>query len=146
MHSSLNADGASILALLTGDAVPPLIGSQTGAMLVHFSSDSSVSASGFYASYRIVCGDTVAPTTAMFGGSVGEPCARASVMTGSSGALRDGPGFYTNMADCSWVILAARPIELVFSTFSLETGFDWVQDNDNKNENKNKNKNKNTNN
>ncbi len=41
--------------------------------------------------------------------------------------VSDGPGRYTDNAECTWAIHAAGPINVVFKTFATEIGCDFVK-------------------
>ena len=86
-------------------------------MLVHFTSDYSVTAPGWEASYEINttgCG----------------PC-QDMVLTESSGAISDNScgGNYSNFTNCQKLIqpVDAEYIELTFTEFALESGYDFVR-------------------
>jgi hypothetical protein len=44
----------------------------------------------------------------------------------SSGTISDGPSEYQNNADCKWLIASSGLISLSFSSFSTESGYDFV--------------------
>lgn len=114
-------DGANTSAPLLGEfsgrSIPGVITSTGGSMLIHFTSDASITASGWEASYMINttgCG----------------PCTDA-FLTESSGVLSDNScgGNYENFTDCQKLIepIGADFITLTFTEFDLESGYDFVR-------------------
>ena len=60
------------------------------------------------------------------------PCSLSTtidIATTGAGELSDGPAAYANSATCAWLITAttASQVELTFSFFSLEMGYDFVK-------------------
>ena len=114
-------DGSStsdpLLGEFTGNSVPGSVTSSGGSMLVHFTSDYSVRAGGWEASYEI--------NTTGCGSCTNE------VLTESSGGISDNScgGNYGNFADCQKLIqpVGAEYIELTFTEFQLESGYDFVR-------------------
>ncbi|MBL4708063.1 MAG: CUB domain-containing protein, partial [Flavobacteriales bacterium] len=105
-----------ILGTYSGNTIPAAILSTGGDMLVSFKSDGSITANGWRALYQIV----PAPT-----------CGGTTTLTASSGIFDDGSGAssdYTDNLNCSWLIqpLGATIINLSFTQFDTETGFDFV--------------------
>lgn len=106
---------APLLGEFTGNTIPPAITSSGGSMLVHFTSDYSITASGWDAEYT-----SVAP-----GACIDE------TFTEQYGDVSDnsGTGNYTNNADCRKLIQPndATWITLNFSEFNLQNGYDFVR-------------------
>ncbi len=113
-------DGSSssdpLLGEFSGRTIPQVLTSTGGSMLVHFTSDASITNSGWAASYEINttgCG----------------PCMDLT-LTESSGVISDNScgGNYANFTDCQKLIepIGADYITLSFTTFDLEAGYDFV--------------------
>ncbi|HIA07157.1 MAG TPA: T9SS type A sorting domain-containing protein, partial [Flavobacteriales bacterium] len=118
-------DGAtvadSILGTYSGDTLPDSITSTGGIMLVHFTTDGSIVASGWDANYTT--------TTVGTGGT--SYCSGVTNLTAASGSFSDGSGTndYGNNADCKWLIQpsGAASITLDFTAFDTETTYDKVK-------------------
>lgn len=113
-------DGSTIssplLASLTGNTIPSTITSTGGNLLIRFSTDGSITSSGWAANYTA----TVVPTF----------CNGTTTLTANSGSFSDGSGVaeYGNNSRCSWLINPANAITITlnFSRFSTEPGNDIV--------------------
>jgi cubilin len=110
--------GATLLGTYSGTNLPPQLTSTGNAMLITFTTDESVTAAGFAASWT-----TLPPTDGNCSGSV--------TLTANSGTFSDGSGAsnYPNNANCSWLIQPANGgrVQLSFSAFSTESCCDRVQ-------------------
>ncbi len=110
---------SSVLGNFTGTTIPSSVTSTGGAMLVHFTSDNIATAQGFSAAYTSNTG----------GGQVF--CSGSTTLTTSSGNLDDGSGSndYGNNSNCQWLIQpsGASTITLNFSSFNVESGYDFVE-------------------
>jgi hypothetical protein len=112
-------------------------------MKVVFTSDSSVAADGWTAVYSVVAWGTVlelpsastfAPTAAPTQIPTAGPFSSQSstcpgaYLTAQTGILCDGPGNYANNLNCVWLLQAnGRTIDLLFDSFDLELGYDFVK-------------------
>jgi PKD repeat protein len=107
-----------LLGVFSGNSVPPEITSSGGVLLVHFTSDMSVTAAGWSATYS-------ASTTYCYG---------TTILTTGSGSFNDGSGSqnYANFSDCYWLIQPpfATTITIGFNSFSTEPVYDkvWIYD------------------
>jgi len=106
-----------LLGSFTGNSLPGAITSSGGSLLVRFTSDYSVTAPGWQASYEInteVCG----------------PCINATLTEGA-GVISDGScdDNYNNDTDCQKLIqpVDADYVSLTFTAFDLESGYDFVR-------------------
>jgi len=114
-------DGAStsdpMLGEFSGRSIPGVITSSGGVMLVHFTSDGSITAQGWEASYEI--------------NTTGCGACENVTFTESSGMLSDNScgGNYENDTDCQKLIepTGADYVILNFTEFDLETGYDFVR-------------------
>ncbi|MBP7210492.1 MAG: PKD domain-containing protein, partial [Paludibacteraceae bacterium] len=101
-----------LLGAFSGSSIPSVVTSTGGIMLVHFTTDASSVAAGWTASY-----------TASY-------CIGTEIVTESSGFVTDGSGFnnYGDYSNCQWLIQPpnASTIELIFTAFATETGYDYV--------------------
>jgi len=131
------------LLLQASGGTPPAAVTTTaaGSMLVVFTSDSSVEAAGFEASYS--SGDAVvvpapamppppasvpsAPSSTSPGSNMDEPCSGSQTLVASSGVFSDGRSNYSPNTACSWLIQLGSPISLSFSSFNTEVGYDFVR-------------------
>ncbi|KPL13657.1 MAG: hypothetical protein AMS26_13590 [Bacteroides sp. SM23_62] len=109
--------GDDLLGEFTGKSLPDPITSSGGSMLIHFTSNGSVSASGWAASY------TSTPTPSI-------PC-RDETFTAPAGSFSDNSydEDYENLADCRKLIQVpdADYIYLVFTEFNIDEGYDYVR-------------------
>ena len=113
-------DGAStadpLLGEFSGTTLPAAITSSGGSMLVHFTSDYSVVASGWTAEYT--SGELL-------------PVCINETFTAASDMVDDNSGSddYMNLADCQKLIqpVGATEITLNFTEFNLENGNDYVR-------------------
>ncbi|MDX2368659.1 MAG: CUB domain-containing protein, partial [Colwellia sp.] len=104
---------------LTGNKLPASVTSSGGTMLVRFSSNSSVTRSGFIAGWTSTIG------------AFGAAMCGSSSSTDESGTLTDSGGSgsnYDNGENCYFLIQPedASTITLTFSAFSLESGYDFL--------------------
>ncbi|MEA3477616.1 MAG: C10 family peptidase, partial [Bacteroidota bacterium] len=105
-----------ILAEFSGDTLPMEIISANNSVLVHFSSNDQITASGFMGSFHCIfpeyCNDTIQ-------------------FTASTGTFSDGSGdkYYNKNSDCYWLIAPtdAEYISLSFRSFDVENGYDWIK-------------------
>jgi cubilin len=108
--------GDELLGEYTGTSLPASVTSSGSSMLIHFTSDGSVNASGWAASY-----------TSIPSGS--GPCLEETY-TNQTGSFSDNScnGDYDNNADCRKLIQVpgADYIVLVFTEFNTETDWDFV--------------------
>lgn len=111
----------TLLGKYSGTTLPAAITSSGNSMLIHFKSDGSVNKAGWEASYAMTF-----PTT-----TTTSACSGSTTLTSASGTFSDGSGSsnYTDNMDCQWLIQpsGASTITLTFSTFDLESGYDFVQ-------------------
>lgn len=116
-----STSGSPVLANnLSGTSLPASVTSTGGAMLVRFTSDSSVTRSGFISSW------TSASTPA------NSAICNSSNSTSSSGTLTDSGGTSGNYSDnenCQFLIqpTGGGNITLSFSAFNYENNFDFVR-------------------
>lgn len=100
---------------------PSLLSSSGGSLFIAFTTDGTSISQGWSASYR------------------SEFCGGTSILTSPSGLITDGSGsdFYNNAVNCSWLISApgSISIELNFTSFNTEAGFDYVHIYDGQNAN-----------
>jgi hypothetical protein len=126
------------LAALSGTITPAPYRSSGTSLFVQFTSDSSVTAAGFVASYRAVgAGSTPVPITPITPPPVpgtpatppvpGAACSGQVVLAAATGTITDGPGNYTNGKLCQWRITGSPPIRLTFTAFNTENGYDFVK-------------------
>ena len=58
-----------------------------------------------------------------------DPCSGQQTLTANSGGITDGSGSYAHNAECSWLIqpaTRASSVTLRFSSFEMETDYDFV--------------------
>ncbi|MBX7243479.1 MAG: hypothetical protein K1X92_17195, partial [Bacteroidia bacterium] len=112
--------GAPVLGTFSGGTIPPAVTSSGGSMLVVFTSNGSVTNSGWQAAYTC--------TVTNPGGLLS--CNGQTVLTPCSGTITDGSGGnnYDNYVNCSWLIQPANAssISLNFTAFATESGYDFV--------------------
>jgi len=106
-----------LLGSFTGTSLPGAITSSGGSLLVRFTSDYSVTAAGWQASYEI-------------NSAICESCTDAT-LTEASGVIFDDTcaGNYNNNTDCRKLIQPAGAdfVSLTFTAFDLESGYDFVR-------------------
>ena len=116
---------------------------QNDTALVLFGSDGSMQSSGFEASITTTATPSLpTPATAVPVYTVVPPppaSPPASVPTGPCNGtvslaasptpttISDGPGAYSSLQQCTWIITAGGPITVQFSSFATETNYDWVK-------------------
>jgi hypothetical protein len=112
--------GAPILGTFSGSTIPPTLTSTGGSMLVVFTTNGSVTNTGWQASYTCAVSNP--------GGLLS--CNGQSVLTPCTGNFTDGSGSndYDNYVNCSWLIQPANAtsITLDFTAFATESGYDFV--------------------
>ena len=105
---------STLLATYSGGAIPASVTSNTGKMLVYFTTNGSTTSSGWDANY------TSAPPTTY--------CSGTTTLTPSSGTFNDGSGSnnYSNYSDCYWLITpaGAETVKLTFTSFNTESNYD----------------------
>ena len=108
---------ATLLGTFSGTSVPSSLTSTGGSMLIHFTSDPSLPAAGWSASYT-----STGPAPS---------CGGTTTLTSSTGSFDDGSGSgnYGSNSDCKWLIQpsGATSITLSFSAFDTESNFDKVE-------------------
>jgi hypothetical protein len=100
----------------SGTTLPPIVTSATPQALVYFTTDNSITDAGWSLNYT----------------AISQPyCQGTTTLTAASGTITDGSGNsdYTNRANCRWLIQppGATWIELTFSSFNTESGYDFVR-------------------
>ena len=108
---------APLLGTFSGSSLPPVLTSSAGSMLIRFTTDGSVVAAGWSATYT-----TGAPPPT---GCINETFTAASgTITDNSGALD-----YQNNMTCEKLIQRLSPgyITLTFTSFDTESGYDYVR-------------------
>ena len=108
---------APLLGTFSGSSLPPVLTSSGGSMLLRFTTDGSVVAAGWSATYT-----TGAPPPT---GCINETFTAASgTITDNSGALD-----YQNNMTCEKLIQRLSPgyITLTFTSFVTESGYDYVR-------------------
>jgi putative methionine-R-sulfoxide reductase with GAF domain len=133
-----------LIGAFTGRVRPSsAVTARFGLMKVIFTSDSSVNADGWMASYSIApwgtalepfpsatFAPTAAPTQTPTAGPVPPTVSYCpgSYLTSQTGILGDGPGAYSSNLNCVWFIQAdGRTINVIFNSFDLEFGYDFVR-------------------
>ncbi|MDB9774902.1 M6 family metalloprotease domain-containing protein [Vicingaceae bacterium] len=114
-----SATSATLLGSFSGNSVPNSVTSTGGAMLVEFSTNSSVTSGGWNANYTSTATST--PPT----------CSGLTTLTATTGFFDDGSGPSANYGDnsnCSWLIqpTGATSISLTFPLFFTEATNDVV--------------------
>jgi subtilisin family serine protease len=108
---------ATLLGTFSGSTIPANLTSTGGSMLIEFITNSSVTSSGWAASYVSL--------------GAGTYCIGTTTLTAPSGSFSDGSGSndYGDNADCKWVIKPtnASTVTLSFTTFNVESGYDYVK-------------------
>jgi len=105
---------APLLVSLTGTSLPADVTSTGAQLFVELSTDSTVTADGFEASW------TANP---LAGG-----CSGTTLVTAPVGSITDGAGDYGANSSCGWLIdvPGSEAVTLSFSSFVTESGFDFV--------------------
>lgn len=105
-----------LLGKFSGNSLPPIIKSSEGSMLVTFTTDSRVVASGWNATYST--------------NTESDECL-SEIFTGDAGSITDNSGSsdYQNNMLCSKLIqpVSTEPIILTFTSFETEKGYDFVK-------------------
>lgn len=111
-----NNTSAPLLGSFSGSSIPSSIISNGGSMLVHFTSNSNITSSGWEAAYT---------------SSVPVYCSGTTSLTAVSGTFSDGSGSnnYSNNSDCKWLIQPSGvgSITISFSSFDLQNGLDFIK-------------------
>ena len=106
---------SSLIGTYTGSTIPQTINSSSGSLYIEFSSDDELNNTGWTANYTA---------------TISEHCFGTTNLTDASGSFSDGSGnsSYRNNANCEWIIEVDpnSTINLEFSEFNLENGFDYV--------------------
>jgi hypothetical protein len=107
--------GGTLLGSFSGSSTPVDVTATSGNMYIEFTSNGSVTAAGWSASYS---------TTLNF-------CSGSTVLTEASGTVSDGSGAlaYHNNQNCDWTISpsgGASSITLSFTKMNTESGYDSV--------------------
>ncbi|MCF8331182.1 MAG: C10 family peptidase [Bacteroidales bacterium] len=99
---------APIIAVITGDSIPPVISSSDSTLFIVFNTNSTGTASGFHASY-----EAFSPIY----------CQSMNVLTAPSGTLSDGSGTYpyNNNSFCKWFIRPASATRIEADITLLDT-------------------------
>ncbi|XP_066304568.1 enteropeptidase-like [Branchiostoma lanceolatum] len=130
------SEQGNVLASSCGSVGPNVI-SNSNHITVLFTTDSSVTASGFEASYQEVQpGATLPPdlttttqATTPGTGGLGPQCSNPEILPGDSGTFTSPgyPGQYGNNADCSWKITVTpgKIIVIRFDVFDVESPCDY---------------------
>ncbi len=109
---------APLLGTFSGIALPPVITSSGGAILIHFISDNITSAAGWYAVYNSV------------NATITGPCNGLATYTGPSGTISDGSegANYSSNQNCKFLIQPAgvSSITINFTSFDTEGAHDFV--------------------
>ncbi len=110
---------APLLGTFSGIALPPVITSSGGALLIHFISDYVTSATGWYAVYN--------SSNSVSSG----PCDGLKTFTGPSGTISDGSegANYSNDQHCQFLLQPAgvSKISISFTSFETEVTHDYVK-------------------
>jgi hypothetical protein len=110
-----------VTAELHGTAMPSPEEGHEPYVLVQLVSDSSVEGDGFFANFECVEPGTAPPPPL-------DPCLAPLAVEGDSGQIAK-EGGYGHSHDCQWMITCSESddiIELSFTSFDLEGGFDFV--------------------
>jgi hypothetical protein len=106
------SSSATLLAALSGNAVPASIASSNGQMFIQFVTDNQNTSAGWSAFYR------------------SEYCDGLKVLNAPSGTITDGSGTenYNDYTNCYWLITDStnNNINLDFTFFQTELSFDYV--------------------
>lgn len=108
----------------SGNSIPSPVTINSGSVLVEFTSNNTVTAPGWDASYT-----STQPPPPVY-------CTGSTTLTAPAGTFDDGSGSssnYANNSDCSWIINPsnANSITLSFGSFDTQSGVDLVQVYDN---------------
>lgn len=108
-----------MLGSFSGNNLPPVITSTSGAMLIVFTTDFSIVKKGWTATYQSVTSSSY------------QICSGLSVYDGPTGSLSDGSGpqQYLNNLNCRFLIspIGATAIQLHFTSFDIESGNDFLK-------------------
>jgi M6 family metalloprotease-like protein len=112
-------NSSPILGTYSGFATPPSVTSTGGSVFVEFNTDANFNLQGWEISYTSTTG----------GGATF--CNGTTNLTTNTGTFSDGSGTqnYGDNSNCQWLIQPAngQPIELTFSNFATEQGWDVVR-------------------
>ncbi len=105
-----------LIRRFSGTSLPPVVTSSTPQALVYFTSDESINDAGWSLNYT----------------AISQPyCQGTTTLTAPNGTFSDGSGNsdYTNRSNCRWLIQpsGATWIELRFTSFNTESGYDFVR-------------------
>ena len=105
-----------LIRRFSGTSLPPTVTSATPQALVYFTTDESITDAGWSLNYT----------------AISQPyCQGTTTLTAPSGTFSDGSGNsdYTNRSNCRWLIQpsGATWIELSFTSFTTESGYDFVR-------------------
>jgi hypothetical protein len=107
--------GAPLLGTYSGSNLPAVLNSTGGSMLITFTTNASVTSTGWSANYT---------------SSLNTFCGN-STLTAAFGNFTDGSGTsnYKNNTNCAWLIQPpnAQKITLSFTSFATESGYDFVR-------------------
>lgn len=107
---------ASVLGIYSGNSLPPLLTSSTGAIFIEFLTDNSNTGEGWSLNYSSITST--------------EYCNTLTEIIDANADFGDGSGSenYGNNSNCSWRIVPenATYINIEFSNFDLEDGQDFV--------------------
>ncbi len=106
---------APLLGTFSGSSLPSSVVALSGTMFVVFTSDASGTAAGWKANYACIP----------------QACSSITTLSTCSGVFSDGSGSsnYSNNMNCTWLIApsGATSINLTFTSFNTEAGYDFVQ-------------------
>lgn len=113
-HSS-----STLIGQYGGSSLPGRITSSSSELYVTFTSDGSVTKSGFVANYHIYGEPYV---------TVSSSCANVVTFRSSSSGMiySNRVGVHGRHMKCSWNITSNKNIELIFFRFEVESGYDYV--------------------
>ncbi|OWY23806.1 PKD domain-containing protein [Sphingobacteriales bacterium UPWRP_1] len=107
---------APLLGSYSGTTLPAAVTANSGTMFIKFTTDVSVTLSGWSASYSCTLPDF---------------CSGANTLTACSGSFSDGSGTqnYLNNQSCSWLLspAGAASVTLTFTDFSTQSGSDLLR-------------------
>ena len=124
---ALSSPLSGLLLSTSGASAPGPVTANSGSMLVVFSSDFSVNAGGFEASYSTSGAASPIVPAASVGTGQSVPCQGTTSLTFPTGSFSDGPGSYTDNRNCRWEIRTGAAVTLSFDSFNTESGYDWVK-------------------
>ncbi len=106
---------APVLGTFSGSSLPPVIQTNSGQILITFTSDASTQAGGWYLTYSSVLPEYCSNNTS----------------TANTGTISDGsgPASYQANSTCTWIIQPnnAAALKLSFTSFDLEQGNDFLK-------------------